>query len=85
MSIKVTKEFIQDNTNGGCVNKAQSVILGIDNIYEQKGWIESSYGKVISDASAELFKRLKGLNGGLQQIEIDKFKSERSRVQHSLF
>lgn len=84
---KVTKEWIDDNTNGGTINNSQLVILNQPKHETEglKGWKARSIGMNISNARRGLFERLKGLSSGLQRLEIDKFKSEKSRVQNSLF
>lgn len=79
--IIITKEFIEEhtknkNTNG--INASQCLILGFKFKDLKKGWKDRAKDKVISNASAELFKRLKGVVGKRnQQLIIDDFKKDR--------
>ena len=70
MSVVVTKEFIKDNINIGSITKSQCKILNIEYKDIRKGWMSKVEGLVISNASAELFKNLKGVVGRKNQEQI---------------
>lgn len=81
MAVIVTLEFIEKNTGIG-INASQCKILGFEWSDLSKGWRDRVEGMVISNASAELFSRLKGSQGKKNQERIiNQFKLELKEKQ----
>ncbi len=80
MSVVMTKELIYKYSLGeksNAINSSQCIILGIEFKDLKKGWVHKVEGKVISDASFELFKLLRGAKGKKKQLKIiENFKSK---------
>lgn len=88
--VTVTQEFIKKyafKADGGvAINSSQCVILGLNFTDDLKsGWLSKFETIQITNASAALFKRLKGLAKNQQREEIERFKREKAKVQKSLF
>ncbi len=78
MSVTLTKAFIKEHIQGEALNASQATILGL--LWSE--WINRIEGTVLSDASAELFIRLKGVRGEKEQARvIAQFKKEKAQ-QH---
>lgn len=76
MPVIVTKDFIEKHTGIG-INASQCKILGFEWKELTKGWRDRVENSVISNASAELFRRLKGAQGKKNQSKIiQEFKLE---------
>jgi ribonuclease HI len=76
MAVTLTKAFIEEHIHGESLNASQATILGL--LWSE--WINSVEGSVISDASAELFIRLKGVRGQKEQARlIAQFKKEKAK------
>jgi len=89
MSVTMTKELIYKYSLGektNAINSSQCIILGFEFKELKRGWIHKVKGKVISSASFELFKRLKGIRGKKNQLRvIDNFKSKKTVSDNKLF
>jgi len=87
--VKITKEFIKEyayktNPKATAINGSQCIIIGLDFKTDiQKGWLSKFEGIEVSNASAELFIRLSGLNTKEQKVEIENFKRERALLKKS--
>ena len=83
--VRVSRDFIHEFTtkDSECaINSSKCLILGFKFGDLHKGWISRVDGMIISDASAELFKRLKCVRGKKEQKKvIDLFKRERGEVR----
>jgi ribonuclease HI len=76
MAVIVTKEFIEEHIHGEALNASQATILGL--LWSE--WINRIEGTALSDASAELFIRLKGVRGEKEQARvIAQFKQEKAQ------
>ena len=72
------KKYTRNPSNGSvAINASQCKILGFEWSEMRKGWIQNSCGKVISNASKDLFERLHNAGGTDQSSIIAAFKEER--------
>jgi ribosomal protein S8 len=82
MSVLVDKNWIKQNAYKNdketvSINTSQCTIVGLNYTRDiKKGWLTSFEPITISNASAELFIRLKGANKKQQKEVIKNFKQE---------
>ncbi|PCI30948.1 MAG: hypothetical protein COB67_00395 [SAR324 cluster bacterium] len=90
MSVTVTQKWIKENAytqdkNTSAINASQCIIIGLsfkDDI--KKGWLNSFKPISISNASAELFIRLRGVNTRKQKEIIEDFKQELNQTEYKV-
>ena len=75
MSVIIDTDFIREHTSNlekSCfaINGSQCKLIGLDFQSLKKGWLKNFKSIEVSNARAELFKLLHGVNGKKNQMKI---------------